>query len=77
MISVIKYDEAVKNIIAIKKSMNNILERKANNIPKIIADSWETRTDLDRIDRFIWYVGIVLGLPQSGHRNPTGDLVIH
>ena len=77
MISVIKYDEAENNIIAIKKSINNILERKANNTPKMIAASWETRTDLDRIDRCIWYVGIVLGLPQSGHRNPTGDLVIH
>ena len=77
MISVIKYDEAENNIIAIKKSINNILERKANNTPKMIAASWETRTDLDRIDRFIWYVGIVSGLPQSGHRNPTGDLVIH
>ena len=54
IISVAKNDEAAKIIIAIKKSMNNTLERKVNNTPKMIAVNWEAIIALDKTNGFIW-----------------------
>tara|TARA_Y100001960_G_C14737825_1_gene861305 strand:+ start:1534 stop:1698 length:165 start_codon:yes stop_codon:yes gene_type:complete len=53
MISVVKNDEATKNIVALKKSITNTAERKTNNTPKIIAVNWDTTIALDRVNRFI------------------------
>tara|TARA_B100000949_G_scaffold227958_1_gene234892 strand:- start:356 stop:520 length:165 start_codon:yes stop_codon:yes gene_type:complete len=54
MILVIKYAEATKAIIDIKKSRNNTLENKANATPKMMAVNCVVITAFDRINEFIW-----------------------